>query len=80
MSERKNAAKKNQIKRNLEAYTFMIPNLILFLSCSVYPVLWALKYVFYQYGGYGWTILREYFVTRFTGKVCSIPLLMALAR
>lgn len=53
MSERKNAAKKNQIKRNLEAYTFMIPNLILFLSCSVYPVLWALKYVFYQYGGYG---------------------------
>ncbi len=31
----------------------MIPNLILFLSCSVYPVLWALRYVFYQYGGYG---------------------------
>lgn len=53
MSERSNAAKKNKIKRNLEAYTFMIPNLILFLSCSVYPVLWALKYVFYQYGGYG---------------------------
>ncbi len=41
------------MKRNLEAYSFMIPNLILFLSCSVYPVLWALRYVFYQYGGYG---------------------------
>ena len=53
MNERKKAIRKNQIKRNLEAYSFMLPNLILFLSCSVYPVLWALKYVFYQYGGYG---------------------------
>ena len=41
------------LKRNLEAWSFLVPNLILFLSCSVYPVLWALKYVFYQYGGYG---------------------------
>lgn len=38
---------------NLQAYTFMLPNLILFTLCSLYPVIWTLKYVFYQYGGYG---------------------------
>ena len=47
------AGKKRVVKRNLEAYSFMNPNLILFLGCSIYPVLWALKYAFYQYGGYG---------------------------
>ena len=45
--------KKGGIKRTLEAYSFLIPNLILFIGCSVYPVCWALKYVFYQYGGFG---------------------------
>lgn len=49
---------KKNIKKNLEAYSFLIPNLILFIGCSVYPVLWALKYVFYQYGGYGTGIPR----------------------
>ena len=44
---------KKSIKKNLEAYSFLIPNLILFVGCSLYPVLRALKYVFYQYGGYG---------------------------
>ena len=44
---------RKKLKQALEAYSFLIPNLILFLSCSIYPVLWALKYVFYQYGGYG---------------------------
>ena len=42
-----------RIRKNLEAYSFLLPNLILFVVCSLYPVLWALKYVFYQYGGYG---------------------------
>ena len=51
------AGKKRVVKRNLEAYSFMIPNLILFLGCSIYPVLWALKYAFYQYGGYGTVLL-----------------------
>lgn len=49
---------KKRIKKNLEAYSFLIPNLILFVGCSLYPVLWALKYVFYQYGGYGTGIPR----------------------
>lgn len=41
------------VKRNLQAYSFLLPNLVLFLTCSIYPVFWTLKYVFYQYGGYG---------------------------
>ncbi len=44
---------KKTVKRNLQAYSFLVPNLILFLGCSIYPVLWTIKYVFYQYGGYG---------------------------
>lgn len=44
---------KKSVKKNLQAYSFLAPNLILFISCSLYPILWALKYVFYQYGGYG---------------------------
>ncbi|RRD96188.1 sugar ABC transporter permease [Clostridiales bacterium COT073_COT-073] len=53
-----NRLKKKEIKKNFEAYIFLIPNLILFMSCSLYPVLWALKYVFYQYGGYGAAEIR----------------------
>lgn len=45
--------KKKTIIKNLQAYSFMLPNLILFTACSLYPVVWTLKYVFYQYGGYG---------------------------
>ena len=43
--------KKRKIKQNLQAYSFLLPNLILFIVCTLYPVVWALKYVFYQYGG-----------------------------
>ncbi len=45
--------RKKVLKGNLQAYSFMLPNLILFIACSLYPVVWTLKYVFYQYGGYG---------------------------
>ena len=30
-----------------------LPNLVLFVAFSVYPVLWTFKYVFYRYAGYG---------------------------
>ncbi len=50
---RSSLQKKKDRKRNLQAYSFMLPNLILFITCSLYPVAWTLKYVFYQYGGYG---------------------------
>lgn len=43
---------------NLQSYTFMLPNLILFFACSIYPVVWTLKFVFYQYGGYGMGVAR----------------------
>ena len=45
--------RKKLFKRNMEAYSFLLPNLILFILCSIYPVIWTLKYVFYQYGGIG---------------------------
>lgn len=44
---------KKALKLNLQIYSFLLPNLILFTACSLYPVVWTLKYVFYQYGGYG---------------------------
>lgn len=56
MKEWKNMSagkKKKTVLQNLQAYSFMLPNLILFIACSLYPVVWTLKYVFYQYGGYG---------------------------
>jgi len=46
------------VKKNLQAYSFMLPNLILFTVCSLYPVVWTLKYVFFQYGGYGTGVPR----------------------
>lgn len=49
---------KKAIKQNLQAYSFLLPNLILFTACSLYPVVWALKYVFYQYGGFGTGVPR----------------------
>lgn len=50
---RTSAWRKRHLISNLQAYSFMLPNLILFVGCSIYPVFWTLKYVFYQYGGYG---------------------------
>ena len=46
----KSMNKKRKIKQNLQAYSFLLPNLILFTACTLYPVVWALKYVFDQYG------------------------------
>ena len=45
--------RKRLVKRNIEAYTLLLPNLVLFMLCSIYPLVWTLKYVFYQYGGIG---------------------------
>jgi len=49
---------KKAVKQNLQAYSFLLPNLILFMACSLYPVVWTLKYVFYQYGGFGTGVPR----------------------
>lgn len=45
--------RKKVLKWNLESYSFLLPNLLLFLLCSIYPLMWTFKYVFYQYGGIG---------------------------
>ena len=47
------AQRKKILIGNLQAYSFLLPNLILFTACSLYPVICTLKYVFFQYGGYG---------------------------
>ncbi len=44
--------RKRWIRENLRSYSLLLPNLILFLAFSVYPVIWTLKYVFYRYGGF----------------------------
>ena len=40
------AKRKRIIRENLRSYSLLLPNLILFLAFSVYPVLWTFKYVF----------------------------------
>lgn len=47
------AKRRRLIRENLRSYSMLLPNLILFLAFSIYPVLWTFKYVFYRYGGYG---------------------------
>ncbi|HBF38845.1 MAG TPA: sugar ABC transporter permease [Firmicutes bacterium] len=40
-----------QFKRNKQIYLMLIPNLIIFLALTIYPVLWALHYMFFSYDG-----------------------------
>lgn len=44
---------KRKIKENLQSYSMLLPNLILFIAFSVYPCFWTLKYIFYRYAGFG---------------------------
>lgn len=43
----------NGTKRQINAWTFVAPSLMLTLIFGVYPVFWALKYMFYDYQGFG---------------------------
>ena len=43
----------NKVKKNLQIYGMLAPNLILFILLSVYPMLWVFRFMFYQSGGYG---------------------------
>lgn len=43
----------NETKRQINAWTFVAPSLILTLIFGVYPIFWALKYMFYDYQGFG---------------------------
>ncbi len=40
-----------RIKKNTDVYTMILPSVFFLAVFSVYPLLWALKYVFYEYDG-----------------------------
>jgi len=40
-------------RRSIENYTFIFPSLFLTLALGVYPILWAIHFMFYDYKGYG---------------------------
>ncbi len=37
----------------MENYGFVFPSLLLTLVLGIYPILWAMRYMFYDYNGYG---------------------------
>lgn len=43
----------NEAKRQINAWIFLFPSLLLTLIFGVYPITWALKYMFYDYQGFG---------------------------
>ena len=42
-----------RIRKLGESYTFILPSLIFTLVLGIYPILWAIRYMFYEYPGYG---------------------------
>lgn len=47
----KNKTNSKKLKEYIQIYGMLAPNLILFLVMSAYPVVWAMKYMFYDYDG-----------------------------
>lgn len=43
---------KKKILEKLPLYLMLFPNLLLFTVLSMYPVFWALRYMFYEYDGF----------------------------
>lgn len=39
------------MKTKASIYVMLVPNLLLFLSLSIYPIIWSLRYAFYDYDG-----------------------------
>lgn len=42
-----------QIKRERTSYLMLLPNVIMFAVFTIYPLLWVMRYMFYDYRGYG---------------------------
>ena len=69
---KKNDRKKNglwkTLKRERTSYLMLLPNIIMFAAFTVYPLCWALRYMLYDYRGYGEAryIGLENFVRLFT--------------
>jgi ABC-type sugar transport system permease subunit len=43
----------NRLQRLGNGYGFILPSLVFTLALGIYPILWALRYMFYDYKGYG---------------------------
>lgn len=43
----------NRMQRLSNGYGFILPSLIFTLALGVYPILWAFRYMFFDYKGYG---------------------------
>jgi len=43
----------NRLQRLGNGYGFIFPSLVFTLALGIYPILWALRYMFYDYKGYG---------------------------
>src|SRR5690349_15755119 len=41
------------MKRLQENSLFLLPSVVLTLALGIYPLLWVLRYMFYDYAGYG---------------------------
>lgn len=42
-----------KMKRLQENSLFLLPSVVLTLALGIYPLLWVLRYMFYDYAGYG---------------------------
>ncbi|OUS70427.1 sugar ABC transporter permease [Paenibacillus sp. MY03] len=43
----------NRVQRLFNGYSFILPSLVFTLVLGVYPIMWALRYMFFDYKGYG---------------------------
>lgn len=51
--DKKKTSLLKQMKREKVSYLMLLPNFFLFLVFTVYPILWALRYMLFDYKGYG---------------------------
>ncbi len=42
-----------KIRHVVEAYSFLFPSFLLTMVLGIYPILWAIRYMFYNYQGFG---------------------------
>lgn len=44
---------KTEIRREKVSYLMLLPNFVMFCLFTVYPILWAMRYMLFEYKGYG---------------------------
>lgn len=58
-------------KRLGENSLFLAPSIILTLTLGIYPLIWMLRYMFYDYAGYGEALFTG--LDNFSRSCCGIP-------